>query len=330
MRLVYMLLTFTAQIVLPLLLLTWLALAPANGWLAWSLQVLAVAAAILGMTLAMLWAMPPYWTPYLYWLLFAFIVVWQLTSSLPNTESVWGVSILHSSALILLSGLGLLGLYLSFAALQGRQLPEEQAVDIGWPFPEGDYLVAHGGSTTAVNAHLETLNPQIERYRDYRGQSRALDIFRISPSGFHVRGLRPQDPARYVSFGTPLLAPCAGRVATVVDGVPDNLVPQMNREQMAGNFIAIDCGEYYLVMAHFRQDTIRVQEGDTVAIGDVLGELGNSGNSSEPHLHIHAQRGLPGDAPLSGEPLWMTINGRFPVRNERIRVPAFFRQSVDP
>jgi hypothetical protein len=316
------LIVLASQVLLPVSLLAWLAFAPAAGWLAWSLQLAAIVAMLLGMTTAMLWAMPPYWTPYLYWALLCFIVVWQLLAGLPDSSQWWAAGTVHSLFLCVLFLLGAQGAYLTYQALAGRQLPETAAVDIDFPFPSGNYLVAHGGSTLTVNAHLETLNTDVERYQDYRGQSRALDIFRISQAGFTVWGLRPREPQRYTSFGTPLLAPCAGRVARVLDGVPDNQVPDMNREQMAGNFVAIDCGDFYLIMAHFRQGSIQVAEGQMVGTGDLLGELGNSGNSSEPHLHIHAQRGLPEDAPLSGEPLALTINGRFPVRNERLHVPA--------
>ncbi|MCI5106402.1 MAG: M23 family metallopeptidase [Pseudomonadales bacterium] len=316
-----LLLFFSTQILLPLCLLAWLAFAPAAGWLAWGLQLLAVAAVLLGMSTAMLWAMPPYWTPYLYWMLFFFIVTWQLLAGLPDTGQWWAAGTIHSLFLLALFGLGSVAAYLAYGALAGRQVPEIAVVDIDFPFPAGRYLVAHGGSTVTVNGHLQTLNPGVERYQNYRGQSRALDIFRISRTGFNVRGLRPREPERYTSFGTALVAPCPGHVAKVVDGVPDNPVPEMNREHMAGNFVAINCGEFYLIMAHFRQGSIQVEEGQTVATGDFLGELGNSGNSSEPHLHIHAQRGLPEEAPLSGEPLALTINGRFPVRNQRITVP---------
>mgnify|MGYP000019801158 CR=1 FL=1 len=57
-----------------------------------------------------------------------------------------------------------------------------------------------------------------------------------------------------------------------------------------------------------------------VKIGDILGQMGNSGNSSEPHLHVHAQRGLPEKAPLAGMPLWLTIDNRFLVRNDTLHV----------
>lgn len=309
------------QVVFPLSLLVWLAFAPAPGWLAWGLQVVAIVAVLLGMTTAMLWAMPPFWTPYVYWILLGVTVAWQLAANLPDFSERWAAGTAQTLALLVLCGLGALGAYLFAGALAGRQLPPVPVVDIAMPFPPGSYLVAHGGSTTLINGHLETLNPDIERFRSFRGQSRALDIFSITPVGFNVRGVRPREPERYTSFGTPLLAPCGGRVAIVVDGVPDNQVPTMNRDQMAGNFLAIDCGEFYLVMAHFRQGSIQVAEGQMVEPGDYLGELGNSGNSSEPHLHIHAQLGLPEEAPLGGEPIALTINGRFPVRNDRLHVP---------
>ncbi len=75
---------------------------------------------------------------------------------------------------------------------------------------------------------------------------------------------------------------------------------------------------FCVILAHLRRGSIAVAAGDSVEIGDPLARMGNSGNSSEPHLHVHAQRGLPRDAPLGGEPLWLTINGRFLVRNDRI------------
>ena len=59
-----------------------------------------------------------------------------------------------------------------------------------------------------------------------------------------------------------------------------------------------------------------------VAVGDRLGEVGNSGASTEPHLHIHAQRPAPNGAPpISGEPLALRINARFLVRGDRLTSP---------
>ncbi|MNC50832.1 Peptidase family M23 [compost metagenome] len=61
---------------------------------------------------------------------------------------------------------------------------------------------------------------------------------------------------------------------------------------MIGNHIYIKLDETgtFLVLAHLRQDSARVKQGDHVEEGTILAEVGNSGNSSEPHLHIHHQR----------------------------------------
>lgn len=310
------------QIILPLLLLCWLLLLPAAGSLSYALQALAVTAVLLGLTFAALWAMPPFWVPYVYLFLLLVIVAMHLLSGRAGGSGVWAVGAAQTGAIVLLGIAGIAGAYLFIAALLGRQPPDLETVDIASPFPAGTYLVAHGGATPMVNVHLGTLNSEQPRFLPWRGQSRALDLFRINAAGIHMQGWYPRDPARYETFGTPLLAPCAGTVALVVDGVPDNPVPVMNREQMAGNYVAIHCGEQrYVVLAHFRNGSIRVQPGQRLAVGDYLGEAGNSGNSSEPHLHVHAQRGLPVDGPLGGEPLVLTIDGRYPVRNTRLHVP---------
>jgi murein DD-endopeptidase MepM/ murein hydrolase activator NlpD len=216
--------------------------------------------------------------------------------------------------------LGLLGGYLTWHAMKGQVLPEEAVVDIAPPFPPGHYLIAHGGSTPMINVHLKTLNQAVERFRPWRGQSKALDIFRITPLGFHKNGWQPTDPARYTTFGVPVLSPCSGEVALLVDGIQDMPVPEMDRDHMAGNYVAINCGDFFVILAHLRQGSIAVATGDRVRTGAFLGQMGNSGNTSEPHLHLHAQRGLPAEAPLAGEPLWLTINNRFPVRNDRLHI----------
>lgn len=308
------------QLFLPLALLVWLAFYPAQNALVWSIQAVSVAAILLGIGLAALWTLPPFWTPYVYALLFVLIIVCQLIRRVRPDRASGTTSVINSLVIVIVAGLGVAGCYLAYNAAQGRVLPDEPVVDIAPPFAPGSYLVAHGGSTPMVNVHLTTLDESVERFLPWRGQSKALDIFRITPMGLHKSGWSPTDPASYETFGVPVTAPCTGEVALVVDGLADMQVPVMDPDNRAGNFIAVDCGEFIVILAHLRQGSIVVAAGDGVEPGDPLGEMGNSGNSSEPHLHLHAQRGLPTDAPLGGEPLWLSINGQFPVRNERIIV----------
>lgn len=308
-----------SQLILPLFLLAWLALFPATGWLR-ALQLISVAVILLAITLTALWTMPPFWTPYLYALLFVLIAFSRLIKHGFTARNPGHTSTANTITTLLVAGLGILGAYLSYQSLQGRTLPDEAHVDIAPPFAAGHYLVAHGGATEIINVHLKTLDRSIERYRPWRGQSKALDIFRITPLGLHKHGWQPSDPARYTTYGTTVVAPCNGTIARVIDGIRDMPVPQMDRTHMAGNYIAIDCGEFYIFLAHLRPGSIAVAGGEQVAIGQPLAQMGNSGNSSEPHLHVHAQRGLPEESPLGGEPLWLTIDGQFLPRNSRLQV----------
>jgi murein DD-endopeptidase MepM/ murein hydrolase activator NlpD len=95
--------------------------------------------------------------------------------------------------------------------------------------------------------------------------------------------------AQYYCFGQPILAPGAGKAVVVVDGLEDNVPGKMDREHPAGNHVVLDHGNgEFSFLAHFTKG-IQVGEGADVASGAVLGKCGNSGNSSEPHLHYHLQ-----------------------------------------
>ncbi|MFG3420211.1 M23 family metallopeptidase [Micromonospora sp. NPDC049460] len=135
------------------------------------------------------------------------------------------------------------------------------------------------------------------------------------------RALLATEPAeRFFAFGQPILAPAAGRVVSVHDGEVDHVarrsplarVPyaltQASRARggagaLAGNHVILELAgrRGYVVLAHLRAGSIRVGEGEPVAAGRELADCGNSGNSTQPHLHIQvmdsadpfAARGLP-------------------------------------
>jgi murein DD-endopeptidase MepM/ murein hydrolase activator NlpD len=87
-----------------------------------------------------------------------------------------------------------------------------------------------------------------------------------------------------------LLAPADGVVTEVIFGVRDNVPGSMNPLSALGNAVFIQHGKHEVsVLAHLKQGSTRVKAGDKVKKGQVLGLCGNSGNSSEPHLHYHLQ-----------------------------------------
>ena len=183
----------------------------------------------------------------------------------------------------------------------------------------GTYLVANGGSTQTVNAHLATLHPKTERQRAYRGQSYAVDLVKLGTLGFRASGWRPPLPPAYETFGEAVFAPCAGTIIAARGDRPDNVVPQLDTEEIEGNYVVLDCGGVAVMLAHFKQGSLAVAVGDAVGVGDRVGLAGNSGQTQEPHLHIHAQTLGPDGTLRGGEPLFIRLVGRFPVRNDRLR-----------
>ena len=95
----------------------------------------------------------------------------------------------------------------------------------------------------------------------------------------------------YYAYGQPVFAPANGTVVRAVDGLPD-VKPQVETDgaHPAGNHVVIEVAEgAYLYIAHLQRGSLLVAEGDRVAAGQEIGRVGNSGNTTEPHIHIHLQ-----------------------------------------
>ncbi len=260
------------------------------------------------------WAFPPWWTPYVL-ILIAVLATWRATGlsrrhgALPGRWRRRGEYALSTAllALVLLALPGVIG---------GRQVPPN-AVDIVFPLEPGRYLVMNGGHHPLLNAHFMTLDDPA--LAEYRGQSFAVDLIGIDRIGWRaVTPLGTNDPADYLIFGKRVLAPCGGTVIQAVGDMPDLPVPEVDTVDRGGNELMIDCGAVNIYLAHLRQGSLLVGVGDVVTTGATLAEVGNSGHSGEPHLHIHVQRGTDPDAPLRGEPLPVTFDGVFPLKNARM------------
>jgi hypothetical protein len=209
-------------------------------------------------------------------------------------------------------------LWVVWMAVEARHPPIAPIVDLQFPLRGGRYLVVNGGSRALINAHLQTLDAP--RLRRFRGQSYGVDIVAVDALGLRARGVAPRDPRAYVIFGTPVHAPCSGTVLRSRDGLADMPPPTPDRSELPGNFVFIECGDVHVLLGHLQRGTVRVRAGERLAAGHIVGKVGNSGNTNEPHLHVHAQRPANGEAFLSGDPLPIRMNGRFLVRNDRVHV----------
>src|SRR6476646_2066993 len=304
-------LPLVSQLVVPVSLVAWLAF----GRHATKARAIAGAALVATYVLAIgtagLWLVLPWWLPFAY----VAVVVWTIARQLrggdhrPRAPSGLVVTVLIGALAVLL--LGIVGL-----AVAGRRPPADP-VDLTFPLRTGTYLVVNGGSQALTNAHLGTLEG--ERFAPYRGQSYGVDLVRINRVGLRVPGLLPADPTAYFIYGDPVFAPCQGRVGVAEDGAADMPPPQADRAHMAGNHVILECGSVWIVLGHLQRGSVAVHVGQITELGHVLGIVGNSGNTGEPHRHVQAQRPGSTSAPLSGEPVPIRLGGRYLVRNDRVR-----------
>jgi murein DD-endopeptidase MepM/ murein hydrolase activator NlpD len=134
----------------------------------------------------------------------------------------------------------------------------------------------------------------------------AIDYVKVGEDNLTFTGDRLKNE-NYHAQGAEALAVGDGIVVAVKDDIPENVPGITSRavpitlETVGGNHVIIDIGgERYAFYAHLQPGSLRVQSGDRVRRGQVIGLVGNSGNSTEPHLHFHISDG---NSPLGSEGL---------------------------
>jgi len=187
------------------------------------------------------------------------------------------------------------------------------------PPVEGTWQVLWGGRTWEDNKHASVSDM---RY--------ALDLWVLQGgNSFAGTGARNED---YFAWGQPALAAGSGTVLAAVDGVPDNVPNRPAPGNLYGNHVIIDHGNgEYSLLAHLAAGSLKVKAGEAVTIGQPLGRVGNSGMSTEPHLHFHLMdnaswrraHGLP--AQLQ----YFTRNGQLVERGEPRRGDSIAATTVE-
>lgn len=147
--------------------------------------------------------------------------------------------------------------------------------------------------------------------------------------------LRPEPPERFAGFGAEVLAPVAGTVRQVLDGQEDHpahrglpslryaLTQRRRLERgwvgLAGNHVILEAvhgsAAAFVALCHLRRGSILVAPGTQVVAGDVIARCGNSGNSTEPHVHLQAMDALD---PGSATSLPLTFPGGLPRTGQHL------------
>jgi len=139
----------------------------------------------------------------------------------------------------------------------------------------GTWLAGHAGASEITNAH------STNRY--------AVDILKLGGDGrFYTED--EESVKGFYSYGEPVYAPADGCITEVVDGLECDIMSNNDTDNPGGNHVVIDIGEgKHVYFAHFKRGSIPVEEGQFVKAGTPVGRVGNSGNSTVPHLHMQVQ-----------------------------------------
>lgn len=169
-------------------------------------------------------------------------------------------------------------------------------------------MVSNGGRSLETNNHMkfaESGGP--------KNQIFAYD-FRFESTG------KEKSLEEYKAFGKEVIAPADGTVVQVIDGAIDVSPGERDRSVGVGNAIIINHhnGEYSL-LCHLKYNSIQVKVGDIIKRGETIGSCGNTGNTSEPHIHFNLQDG----------PRMHTANA-LPARFAKILVERKEKTSFEP
>jgi len=169
-------------------------------------------------------------------------------------------------------------------------------VELKLPF-RGTWAVLWGGRTWDLNRHASVADM---RY--------ATDLW-ILKNGSSCQGDCTRNE-QYHCWSKPIVAPADGTVVFVENGRPDNRPNSPDPKNLFGNHVVIDHGNSeYSLMAHLKKGSVVVKKGEKVTVGEIIAVAGNSGMSTEPHLHYQLMDG----------PDWATAQG-LPARFYRYNV----------
>jgi hypothetical protein len=150
-----------------------------------------------------------------------------------------------------------------------------------------------GNSCCDMTAHRMAMNPLDGSL--WAAERFAIDYVQLSPAGTIFTGDRAK-PESYPYFGADIHAVANGPVVAVLDGLPEQVAGKsptgLPLEQYGGNHVVQDISgggteRRYAFYAHLKTGSVKVKPGDQLTTGQVIANLGNTGNTDAPHLHFH-------------------------------------------
>lgn len=194
-----------------------------------------------------------------------------------------------------IKALTLIFLLLVFSKLITSSTEEVQTFDLEFPLKNGTYYITN-------------------QHDDFQEQY-AYDITKLDTWGreWNNNFLKPDDLEFYNIFKDTVYSPCNGRVSEVIENCLDHSIGKLDDFKVPSNKIVIQVDNKSIELLHLLNNSVFVNIGDTVTVGQAIALVGNSGMSKYPHLHINAYRN---DVLLQYPPsIMISFNGKIPIIN---------------
>lgn len=311
-------LILTLHLIIPVLLIIWTWRQRNTNLMRWMVNTLVAASYFAFIYIAGYWVFMSFYFRYLFPLLFiaAWIVSFRRSRDLPflgrdgfMSRVGTGVGIVISAALIFL----IIGAVRSY-------FYDETPINLAFPFKHGVYAVFEGGNgrtSGLMNYHYGGATHKSAGVN--RSMKYAVDVTKLGVLGNDASGILPRQNEKYAVFHEVVYSLCNGEVFSVVDQWPNETPGGNKAPYNVGNHVAIRSGDLVVVMGHLQKGSIKVKKGDFVKAGQPIAQVGNSGWTLQPHIHIQAMKVTTGPM-WAGEGIPIFFDGKNPVKNS-----LFFR-----
>ena len=207
------------------------------------------------------------------------------------------------------------GVWVDLLVLGSYNYPKEpvKPVLLAYPMQTGLYVIANGGSSTDGIGMNNAVRDWLGRPTGQpAGLTYGVDIMEMTARGSLGTRILSNERNDYEGWDEPVYAPCPGEVVAFENGHPDQAPLAVKDGFALGNYVVIQCFEYYVTVSNLRNGFTPVKVGEFVDFSRIVGYMGSSGAPSLPHVHVHA---TVGGYDLNATPVPIEFEFKFKMRN---------------
>ncbi len=301
------------HVLVPLVLILWTWKKQNRSMLGWLFQIATFSLYFVFIFLAGSWTFVSFYFRYSLPVLFiiAAIVSYSRTKTLAFIEKGGLVSWLNRAADIVI----LVVLAWLIVGVIRANFYDEKPIDLSFPLRGGVYAIFEGGNGNASSLMNYHFGESTHREAGVnRSMKYAVDIDKLNACGNNAEGFLPTEIKRYAIFNETVYSPCDGEVFDIVDKWPNETPGTGTAPYNVGNSIVIKSGDFLVLIGHLQQGSFAVKKGEKIKRGQPVARAGNSGWTTQPHVHIQAMRPAAGSYWL-GEGIPIYFDGKNPVKN---------------